>query len=60
MVGIDQDVSPRSQSEARSIIVVITAMVVVSVGKSDLRPVALLINVTKMSLKFLRRLWHLK
>ena len=41
MVGIDQDVGPRSRSEARSVIEVITAMVMVSVGKADLRPVAL-------------------
>lgn len=40
MVGIDQDVGPRSRSEARSVIEVITAMVMVSVGKADLRPVA--------------------
>lgn len=41
MVGIDQDVGPRSRSEARSVIEVITAMVMVSVGKADLRPLAL-------------------
>lgn len=40
MVGIDQDVGPKSRSEARSVIEVITAMVMVSVGKADLRPVA--------------------
>lgn len=39
MVGIDQDVGPRSGSEARSVIEVITAMVTVSVEKTDLRPV---------------------
>lgn len=43
MVGIDQDVGPRSISEARSVIEVITAMVMLSVGKADLRPVALLV-----------------
>lgn len=42
MVGIDRDGGPRSRSEAWSIIEVITAMVIVSVGKADLRPVALL------------------
>lgn len=41
MVGIDQDVGPRSRSEARSVIEVITATVMVSVGKADLRPVDL-------------------
>lgn len=41
MVGIDREVGPRSRSEARSVIEVITAMVIVSVGKADLRPVAL-------------------
>lgn len=40
MVGIDQHVGPRSRSEARSVTKVITAMVMVSVGKADLRPVA--------------------
>ncbi len=40
MVGIDQDVGPKSRSEARSVIEVITAMVMVSVEKADLRPVA--------------------
>lgn len=39
MVGIDQLVGPRSGSEARSVIEVITAMVTVSVEKTDLRPV---------------------
>ena len=41
MVGIDQDSGPRSKSEARSVIEVIMAMVMVSVGKADLRPVSL-------------------
>lgn len=41
MVGIDQDVGPRSRSEAGSVTKVITAIVMVSVGKADLRPVAL-------------------
>jgi len=39
MVGIDQHVAPRSRSEARSVIEVITTAV--SVRKADLRPVAL-------------------
>lgn len=43
MAGIDQGGGPRSTSEARSVIEVITAMVMVSVGKGDLRPVALLV-----------------
>ena len=41
MVGIDQDGGPRSRSEAGSVIEVITDMVMVSVVKHDLRPVAL-------------------
>lgn len=41
MVGIDHNGGPRSGSEARSVIVVIMAMVMVSVGKADLRPVVL-------------------
>lgn len=41
IVGIDHDGGPRSRSEARSVIEVIMAMVMVSVGKADLRPVVL-------------------
>lgn len=41
MVGIDQDVGPMSRSGAGSVIEVIMAMVMISVGNADLRPVAL-------------------
>lgn len=52
IVGIDRDVGPRSRSEARSVIEVIMAIVVVSAGKADLRPVDLSVsprylNITK-------------
>lgn len=40
MVGIDQDVGPRSRYEARDVSEVIRAMVTVYVGKADFRPVA--------------------
>lgn len=42
MVGTDEDVGPKSTSETWFVIEVIMAMVMISVGKADLRPVALL------------------
>lgn len=44
IVGIDRDFGPTSRAEARSVIEVITAIVVVSVGKADLRPVDLSVS----------------
>lgn len=44
IVGIDWDVGPGRRSEARSVIEVIMAIVVASVGKADLRPVDLSVS----------------